>query len=56
MGGDYSTERGFHSESQLHPSCKLKTKKKKGHNLLTMTITTPHQPYLLIYKLVTLLL
>ena len=40
---------GFHSESQLHPSCKLKTKKKKNHDLLTMTIATPHQPYLLIY-------
>ena len=32
---------GFHFESQLHPSCKLKTKKKKGHDLLTMTIATP---------------
>ena len=49
---------GFHSESHLYPSCKLKTKKKKekGHDLLTMTIATPHQPYLLIYKLTTLLL
>ena len=26
---------GFHSKSQLHPSCKTK-KKKKGHDLLTM--------------------
>ena len=31
----------FHSESQLHPSCKSKTKK-KSHDLLTMTIATPH--------------
>ena len=35
---------------------KKKKKKKKGHNLLAMTITTHHQPYLLIYKLATLLL
>ena len=34
---------------------KKKKKKKKGHNLLEMTITTHHQPYLLIYKLATLL-
>ena len=43
-------QEGFHSESQLQPSCKLKTKKK---SVLTMTIASPHQPYLLIYKLAT---
>ena len=26
---------GFHSESQLHPSCKLKTKKKKKKKVMT---------------------
>ena len=33
---------GFHSESQLQPSYKLKTKK-KGHYMLTMTIAASHQ-------------
>ena len=48
---------GFQSESQLQPYCRSKTKKKiKGHYMLTMTIAAPHQPYLLIYKLATLLL
>ena len=32
---------GFHSESQLQPSCKSKTKRKKGHYVLTMTIAAP---------------
>ena len=43
---------GFHSESQLQPRSQRPIK--TGQYILTMTITAPHQLYLLIYKFATL--
>ena len=46
---------GFHSESHFTQAVYVEDqKKRRGHYMLTMTIATPHQPYLLIYKLATL--
>ena len=45
---------GLYCESQIHPSCKLKTIQ-KGHYILTMTIVTP-SPTISPYLLATLIL
>ena len=62
--GQKKPKRSKKKTKKKRPKKKPKTKtkdqktkdQKKGHYMLTMTIASPHQPYLLIYKLATLLL